>query len=82
VAQIVDRRAVIEYVAKRLTRPQIAALRRVRDDGPNAWDAGLSRAGGAVSRMFDRLEEMALVTDAPHKITQHGRAVLAAVDAP
>lgn len=58
-----------------LTATQRAALIRVRDNGPLAWCAG-SRAGGAVSRMFDRLAEKGLVTKPPHEITEAGRRAL------
>ena len=74
------RHDTIERQAKSLTRTQKDGLQRVRDRGPMAWCAGLGRAGGAVSRMFDRLEVMGLVTRAPHNITEHGRKVLEAAE--
>lgn len=63
-------------MAERLTKRQREALIRVRDRGPSAWCRG-SRAGGAVARMFDRLEEMGLVTKPPYQITAAGRAAVA-----
>lgn len=71
----------IERQAKALTRTQAAALRRIRDHGPCTWCKGLGRAGGAVSRMFDRLALLGLATVPPHEITKHGRNVLDAYDA-
>lgn len=73
---VVLRLATIERQAKALTRTQIEALIRIRDQGPLAWCKGRGRAGGAVSRMFDRMEIMGLVTSAPHRLTEHGRQVL------
>ena len=56
-----------------MNRTQADALRRIRDHGPLAWCAGKARAGGAVSRLFDRMAADGLCTKAPHKITAKGR---------
>jgi hypothetical protein len=63
-----------------LTKTQIDALRRIRDHGPYAWCKGRGRAGGAVSRMFDRLADKEFCTRAPHEITAKGLAALIATD--
>ena len=69
--------------AAALTLQQLEALIRIRDRGPCGWDFGIGRAGGAVSRMFDRMAEAGLCTPPPHKITKLGRKVVAArVDSP
>lgn len=70
------KRGTIERQAKSLTRTQLGALRRIRDRGSDAWCDG-RRAGGATSRMFDRLEALGLVTSAPYQLTKSGRDVLA-----
>lgn len=75
------RRDTDERTAKRLTRTQADALRRVRDRGPNAWCLGKGRAGGAVARMFDRLRHDGLVSGPPYIVTLYGRRVLAIIDA-
>lgn len=59
----------------KLTATQRAALIRIRDNGPFAWCHG-GRAGGATSRMFDRMARIGLCTRAPHEITEVGRAAL------
>lgn len=61
-----------------LTKAQIEALVRVRDRGSLAWCAGLGRAGGAVSRMFERMAEQGLVTRVPYEVTKLGADVLRA----
>jgi len=71
------RRDTIERQAKALTWAEIDGLVRVRDRGSLAWCEGHRRAGGAISRMFERMVTKGLVTDAPHEITEHGRHVLA-----
>ncbi len=65
----------IERAAKALTRTQLHGLQRLRDGRP--WDFGARRAGGSVSRMFDRMEFAGLCTGAPHRLTMFGRKVLA-----
>jgi hypothetical protein len=77
-AAITLRLDTIEHTAKSLTRTQIHGLIRIRDRGPLAWCHGLGRAGGAVSRMFERMVAQGLCTRAPHEITSFGRAVLKA----
>lgn len=67
-------------ITKQLTKDQIDALRRIRDRGSSAWCDGRGRAGGAVSRMFDLLRAMGLVTPPPYTITDAGRTVLADAD--
>ena len=74
--EIALRRRTIEDAAKALTRTQADALRRIKDKGPLAWCFGVGRAGGAVSRMFDRMAADCLCTRAPHDITKFGREVL------
>lgn len=59
-----------------LTRKQAEGLRRIRDLGPMAWCNG-GRAGGAISRMFDRMAADGLCTKAPHHITDKGREAVA-----
>lgn len=60
-----------------ITRAQRDALIRVRDRGPEAWAYGVkSRAGGATSRMFDRLVELGLVSKPPYEVTEAGHAAL------
>ena len=54
-------------------RTQAEALRRIRDRGPEAWCYGKGRAGGAVSRLFDRMAVDGYCTRAPHRITKRGR---------
>ncbi len=66
--------------AKALTRTQADALRRVRDHGSDAWCKGFGRAGGAVSRMFDRLRHDGLVSGPPYIVTPYGLRVLAVLD--
>lgn len=66
----------IKRTARALTSAQVFGLTNLRD-GRN-WDYGRGRAGGAVSRMFDRMESMGLVTSIPHRLTDFGRKVLAA----
>lgn len=61
-------------------RNQADALRRIRDYGSMAWCKGKGRAGGAVSRLFDRMTKEGLCTKAPHEITDAGRAWLNAFD--
>lgn len=56
------------------------ALRRVHLKGPTAWASGKGRAGGAVSRMFDRMREAGLVTGPPYALTALGRVSLGAHD--
>jgi hypothetical protein len=51
---------------------QADALRRIRDRGPMAWCEGKGRAGGAVSRLFDRMTSEGLCTRPPHQITAKG----------
>ncbi len=55
---------------------QADALRRIRDHGCLAWCEGKGRAGGAVSRLFDRMAKDGYCTRAPHEITKKGRAWL------
>lgn len=57
-----------------LTRTMADALQRVHDRGPAAWDEGRGRAGGAVSRMFDRMASFGLVSKPPYFLTEIGRA--------
>lgn len=73
--KIALRQSTVEHQAKTLTRRQIDGLRRIRDRGPEAWCDG-GRAGGATSRMFDRLTALGLCTRPPHAITTFGRNVL------
>lgn len=54
-------------------KTQADALRRIRDRGPLAWRDGKGRAGGAVSRLFDRMSAAGYCTAPPHKITKKGR---------
>jgi len=55
-----------------LTKTQIEAMVRIRDRGPSAWCAGKGRAGGAVSRMFDRLRDLGMVEGPPYRCTMLG----------
>lgn len=59
----------------KLTKKQVAALRRIRDHGPYAWCNG-GRAGGAIARMFHRMADSGLCTRAPYTITDKGREAL------
>jgi len=70
-----------QRAAKALTLTQADALRRVRDRGSSAWAAGKGRAGGAVSRMFDRLRKDGLVFGPPYEVSPFGLRVLEAYDA-
>lgn len=54
-----------------------AALYRIRDNGPEAWREGFGRAGGTISRMFERMVGEGLCTKAPHTITEKGKQWLA-----
>lgn len=79
-------RTVLEFEGERhnlggkplkLTRTQIDALVRIRDRGPYAWCPG-GRAGGATSRMFERMAEIGLCSLPPIEITTLGRKILTA----
>lgn len=59
-----------------LNAKQAAALIRIRDHGSTAWCQGQGRAGGAVSRMFDRMVAAGLCTPPPYTITDKGRQAL------
>lgn len=56
-----------------LTDTQVEGLRRIRDRGSSAWAQGKDRAGGAVSRMFQRLVDAGQCTGPPYEITKAGR---------
>jgi hypothetical protein len=71
------RQDTIERAAKELTRSQIDAMKRIRDRGPGGWCFGRGRAGGAVSRMFDRLCAAGLMKGPPFELTPFGEQVLA-----
>lgn len=58
-----------------LTVQQAAMLRRVKDRGFTAWCVG-RRAGGATSRMADRLVAVGFLKGPPYEITDAGRAAL------
>lgn len=62
----------------KLTRAQREGMERIRDRGPNAWAGWGSRAGGAISRMFDRLAAEGLVEGPPYKVTARGHEALKA----
>lgn len=64
----------------KLTKRQAEGLRRIRDHGPQAWDTGIGRAGGAVGRMFCRLAKLGMCSHAPYTITQYGSDVLDTFD--
>lgn len=60
-----------------MTRAQYFALKRIRDEGPSEWVRGVrSRAGGAISRMFDRMAEGGWCTTPPYKITTVGKRAM------
>lgn len=63
-----------------LTRNQAEALRRVHLRGSNAWCEGHGRSGGAISRMFDRMKAIGLVTGPPYAVTELGLEVLEVYD--
>jgi hypothetical protein len=65
---------------RRISRNWADAIRRVKDFGPGGWDKGRGRAGGAVSRMFDRMKEAGFVTGPPYAPSVEGLAALAAFD--
>lgn len=71
----------IERAAKALTYKHASAIRRVHELGPEAWCEGRGRAGGAVSRMFDRLVAAGLVKGPPYAATPFGIKVLESYDA-
>jgi len=64
--------------ARPLTSTQLDGLRRIRDHGPDGWQRHKGRAGGAVMRMFDRLEADGYVTAPPYRLTVKGRQALIA----
>lgn len=64
----------------RISRNWADAIRRVKDSGPYAWAKGRGRAGGAISRMFDRMKDAGFVTGPPYAPTPKGVAALAAFD--
>lgn len=59
-----------------ITRTMMEALWRVHKRGPESWDAGRGRAGGAVSRMFDRMVAAGLVSKPPYIPTPRGLQAL------
>lgn len=61
-------------------RNQADALRRIRDRGAMAWCDGKGRAGGAVSRLFDRMATDGYCTRPPYEITKKGREWLLEYD--
>ena len=68
-------------MATELTKPQLLALLRIRFGGPSAWcDGTKSRAGGAISRMFNRLVARGYVTGPPYQLTAKGRQATAHID--
>lgn len=64
-----------------LTKAQITGLCNIRDHGPDGWCRQGSRAGGALSRMFDQMAAAGYCTEAPHTITPKGRAALTIIKA-
>lgn len=46
---------------KALTKPQRLMLWRISHYGPIGWCHGLGRAGGAVSRMMERLKDLGFI---------------------
>lgn len=68
-------RDTVSRAAKGITKTQADGLKRIRDRGALAWCNG-GRAGGAISRMFDRMADAGLCTRAPHTITSFGIEVL------
>lgn len=67
-------------IVPRINRRQADALRRIDQLGPMAWAQGRSRAGGSVSRMFDRMKEAGLVKGPPYYTTLLGRKAVRAFD--
>ena len=63
----------------KLTPAMIHYMTAVERDGSGAWDRGAGRAGGAVSRLWDRLVAAGLATPPPRKLTAAGRAALKAI---
>lgn len=57
----------------KLTRRGLEALRGIRDKKP-IWPGVRSRAGGAIGRMIDRLNDAGLITSYPYRLTDLGRA--------
>lgn len=72
--------AAYRAIAKTLTKRQIGGMKRIQRS-PTDWCDG-GRAGGTVSRMFDRMYEAGLVTKPPYRLTDYGRRVLEAHEAP
>lgn len=66
--------------APALTYKHACAIRRVREIGPEAWCDGRGRAGGAVSRMFDRLVAAGLLKGPPYEATPFGIKALEQYD--
>lgn len=63
--------------APKVTKPQLQALRRARDDG-NPYRGCGKRTGGAYARMVRRLSDAGMLEkQAPWGITAFGRGVLA-----
>jgi hypothetical protein len=59
----------------------VQRLQLIRDRGPFAWCHGAGRAGGAISRMFDRMHDAGLVTGPPYKPTEKALKALAEIEA-
>jgi hypothetical protein len=72
----------IEPAPVQLTRNQADALRRIRDQGPDAWAiSAMSDKGAALAKMFDRMADRGLCTRFPYRIMPAGREALDRFDA-
>lgn len=63
---------------KALTKPQCLMLWRISHYGPSGWCRGLGRAGGAASRMMDRLKDLGFLGSGvgATDLTPRGRAAV------
>jgi hypothetical protein len=61
----------------KLTVTQYTVMKAIKDRGYSAWTDGIrSRAGGARSRMMDRLVAAGVVAGPPYMITYGGNAAM------
>jgi hypothetical protein len=58
------------------TRAQLLGMARIRVYGSTGWCKFQARAGGAISRMFDRMANTGWVTKPPIELTPVGNRVL------
>lgn len=64
---------------KRLNSKRAAALRRIKEQGPDAWAGDKLTVGGSIKRMFESMAVEGLVSHGgpPFEITPAGEQALA-----